>query len=105
MLYSHAFTVKPAIAQSVERLAVNQEVGGSSPLRGNIFVLLELLIRITKKNKNYTMYKTRLSWTLIWLTLKKIKAITLLTRYREALNKLKKKKKKKKKNYNKRNAL
>ena len=60
MLYSHAFTVKPAIAQSVERLAVNQEVGGSSPLRGNIFVLLELLIRITKKkNKNYTMYKTR----------------------------------------------
>ena len=57
MLYSHAFTVKPATAQSVERLAVNQEVGGSSPLRGNIFVLLELLIRITKKN--YTMYKTR----------------------------------------------
>ena len=39
MLYSHAFTVKPAIAQSVERLAVNQEVGGSSPLRRNIFVL------------------------------------------------------------------
>ena len=61
MLYSHAFTVKPAIAKSVERLAVNQEVGGSSPLRGNIFVLLELLIRITKKKqkKNYTMYKTR----------------------------------------------
>ena len=57
MLYSHAFTVKPAIAQSVERLAVNQEVGGSSPLRRNIFVLLELLIRITKKKKkkNYTM--------------------------------------------------
>ena len=37
MLYSHAFTVKPAIAQSGKRLAVNKEVGGSSPLRGNFF--------------------------------------------------------------------
>ena len=109
MLYSHAFTVKPAIAQSVERLAVNQEVGGSSPLRGNIFVLLELLIRITKKKTKTipcikrVIGKRCLSWTLIWLTLKKIKAITLITRYREALNKLKKTKQKK--NYNKRNAL
>ena len=74
MLYSHAFTVKPAIAQSVERLAVNQEVGGSSPLRGNIFVLLELLIRITKKTIpciKRVIGKRCLSWTLIWLTLKK----------------------------------
>ena len=31
--------VSPAIAQSVECLADNQEVGGSSPLRGNIFFI------------------------------------------------------------------
>ena len=56
LLYSLAFTVKPAIAQSVERLAVNQEVGGSSPLRGNIFFFFFLRIF-----KHFTSFQTVIS--------------------------------------------
>ena len=60
MLYSHAFTVKPAIAQSVERLAVNQQVGGSSPLRGNFSFFFFCIF------KHFTSFRTVISLRLVF---------------------------------------